>query len=399
MKKLQLPFGVQDYMPQECYQKNLVQERLATVFLRHGFRRVDTPAIEYFDVYDEVLGRNTVNKTFKMTDSDGSLLMLRFDPTLQICRMAATKLGAEQIEKVFYIANSYEYIPDSGTARSREFAQTGVELLGSCGSAGDTEAIVVAIESLLGAGLTDFLLEIGQVDYFNGIVCEAGMCDEDAKELRVLINKKDMLGVEMFLRGKNVNEKFMTQFLQLPTLFGDEDVLARAREGVANQRSLRALDNLQQVYAALRAMRLDKYVSVDLGLLRGEYYTGLVLKGITRNLGVPILDGGRYDALCASFGKPMPAIGFSIGVKRLLVALEKEGKLSHGGDVDCAYISDGKDVGFEYSYVREMRSRGLSVEKRFGGDKKALVAYCRHCGIRSAIVIEGNKATEIEVTR
>ncbi|MDE6398893.1 MAG: ATP phosphoribosyltransferase regulatory subunit, partial [Clostridiales bacterium] len=330
MKNLQLPFGVQDYMPQECYNKNLVQERLAEVFLRHGFKRVGTPAIEFYDTYEDILSRTAVNKTFRMSDSDGSLLMLRFDPTLQICRMAATKLDAERIEKVYYLENSYEYISDPSTARSREFPQAGMELLGTSGTAGDVEAIVTAIECLQNAGLTDFLLEIGQVDYFNGIVCEAGMSEENARELRALINKKDMLGVEMFLHGKSVNEKFVTQFLQLPTLFGDEDVLDRARTGVVNKKSLRALDNLGEIMSALKDMGLDSYVSVDLGLLRGEYYTGLVMKGFSGRLGVPILDGGRYDDLCAAFGKPMPAVGFSVGVKRLLMALEKEDKLVRG---------------------------------------------------------------------
>ncbi len=396
MKNIRLPFGVQDYMPQECYNKELTQEKLGNVFSRHGFLRVGTPAIEYFDAYDEVLSRASQNKTFKMTDSDGSLLILRSDPTLQICRMAATKFDAENINKVYYLENSYEYISDPTTARSREFPQAGVELLGNSGNAGDIEILTVAIESLLAAGLTDFMLEIGQVGYFNGIAGEAGLCEKDAGELRSLINKKDMLGMEMFLSGKNVADKYVAQFMMLPTLFGDSEVISKARKGVVNVKSNRALDDLENILAALKAAGLDKYVSVDLGLLRGDYYTGMVLKGFSSQLGLPILDGGRYDGLCSAFGITLPAVGFSIGVKRLLIALEKEGKLVPCGRSGYAYISDGKDHAFEYGFVSKLRNGGAKVEKCFFDSRDALVGYCNSAGIKNAFVISGGKVEYVK---
>ena len=345
-------------------------------------------------MYDEVLSRSAVNKTFKMTDSDGSILMLRFDPTLQICRMAATKLHTDTVEKICYIENSYEYLSDPGTARSREFPQAGVEILGNGDVSCDIEAVTVAIESLSAAGLTDFMLEIGQVDYFNGLTAEAGMGDADAWELRGLINKKDMLGVEMFFRGKGIGEPFVSQFMLLPTLFGDADVLRRARKGIKNEKSKQALARLEVLLSALTAAGLDRYVSVDLGLLRGEYYTGLVMKGLSGKLGVPILDGGRYDTLCASFGAPLPAVGFSVGIKRLMIALEREGKLVSCPVPDYAYIADGVDYAFEYRCVTELREKGRTVEKRFG-DERALRTYCRSVGIDKAFVVCGSSVKQI----
>lgn len=395
MKNLQLPFGVQDCMPQECYNKIIIQEKLSEIFRKHGFLRVETPSFEYFDVYGGILSRDSANKTFKMTDADGSLLTLRSDPTLQICRMAATKLGG--VDKVFYAANSYEYLSDSYTSRSREFSQMGVELLGAGDVSADVEAITVAIEGLRESGLSDFMLELGQVDYFNGLTKEAGMSERDAKELRGLVNKKDMLGVEMFLSSKKVGERFVSQFLLLPTLFGDCEVLNKARKEIANDTSAQALNRLEQILIALKAARLDKYVAIDLGILRGEYYTGLVMKGISGKLGVPLLDGGRYDTLCGEFGASKPAVGFSIGIKRLLVALEREEKLIPCASPDIAYISDGKDCGFEYEYVAALRENGLVVEKRFDCGKKELLDYCTAKKIPCAVIISGGKAERISV--
>ena len=217
------------------------------------------------------------------------------------------------------------------------------------------------------------------------------MCSSD------LVNKKDMLGVEMFLSSKKVGERFVSQFLLLPTLFGGCEVLNKARKEIANEKSAQALNRLEQILIALKAARLDKYVAIDLGLLRGEYYTGLVMKGISGKLGVPLLDGGRYDTLCGEFGASKPAIGFSIGIKRLLVALEREGKLMSCASPDIAYISDGKDCGFEYEYVAALRENGLVVEKRFECGKKELLDYCAAKKIPCAVIISGGRAERISV--
>ena len=141
MKKFQLPYGVQDYLPQECYNKELVEKKLSEVFYKSGYERVETSALEYFDLFDGILPPSAINKMFKMTDSDGSLLVLRPDTTLQICRMAAGNLDTGEINRLYYCENSFEFLTDNSTARTREFAQVGVELLGNTGIDGDIEII------------------------------------------------------------------------------------------------------------------------------------------------------------------------------------------------------------------------------------------------------------------
>ncbi len=397
MKKFQLPYGVQDYLPQECYNKELVEKKLSEVFYKSGYERVETSALEYFDLFDGILPPSAINKMFKMTDSDGSLLVLRPDTTLQICRMAAGNLDTGEINRLYYCENSFEFLTDNSTARTREFAQVGVELLGNTGIDGDIEIILTAIEALKAAGLKDFLIDIGNLDYFGGIIEDCGFDASDAKEITDYINNKDVLGLEMFLTSKRTEAKFRDALIGLPTLFGKDSVLDRAEKLCSNKRSLKAVRDLKKTVAAVRECGLGDYISVDLGMLCGNYYSGLVIRGIAKDLGVSILDGGRYDGLCGKFGAPMQAVGFAIGTKRLLKALENQGALRETLPCDIAYVQLKNFCKEEYAYVNEMKKSGKRVQKTFFTEKEDLLSYCRKKSVRTAVIFDGKNYDEIKV--
>lgn len=397
MTNVQLPYGFQDYMPDECYNKILLENKLSEVFSLHGFDRVETPTIEYYDIYNGVLDSASIKKIFKMTDVDGNLIVLRPDTTLQIARMAATKLDLNFVNKLFYVANSFEYLTSSSSARTREFAQVGVEMLGSSGIEGDIECITLSIEALKKVQLDDFLLEIGNVEFFNGLMEQAGLEALAAKELRRLVNNKDMLGVEMFLRSKDVKSDFIDAFLLLPTLFGDISVLDKAEALCKNETGKAALNNMRKIMKRLEALGLDKYVSIDLGMLRGNYYTGIIMRGVVKNLGVSILDGGRYDTLGDSFGQSMQAVGFAIGMKRLLIALDNQNKLKASAPCDYAFISDSEDEKFEYEILTGLRQKGKRVTKLFNKDKIQLVEYAKQKCIKNAFMLIKGKRIDIEI--
>jgi len=109
MKKNSLPFGVQDWLVEECYQKNELEKMLSSVFNGAGFERVETATLEYYDLFGGSSNPADFSRMFKLTDSDGSLLVLRPDITLQIARMAATRLSGLQ-QKLYYIGSSYEFL-------------------------------------------------------------------------------------------------------------------------------------------------------------------------------------------------------------------------------------------------------------------------------------------------
>ena len=98
-------------------------------------------------------------------------------------------------------------------------------------------------------------------------------------------------------------------------------MLERARTLTENPAALAALDHLQQVYEHLCRAGAEKHVSFDLGTVKSlSYYSGMVFTGLAEGVGAPVLSGGRYDGLCAQFGRALSAVGFAIGLVRVLRA-------------------------------------------------------------------------------
>lgn len=397
LKKVKLPYGFQDFMPDECYNKDLLERRLAEKYRSYGYYKVETPTMEYYDTFHDVYRPDKLKKVFKLTDNDGSLLALRPDITLQISRMASG-LDQKYPKRLFYSESSFEYQDSRDTARTREFAQTGVELLGNTGIDGEIEIITLAIESFICAGLERFTIEIGNNSFFKGLIKESGLNDEETSVLTELINKKDSLGLEIFLQRKEVPKSVSECILSLPSLFGTKEVLKHAEKLIDNEMSLSALNHTYKLFESLEKIGYDRYVSLDLGLLHGlNYYSGLVIKGYSADFGLCLLDGGRYDGICPSFGYDSGAVGFAIGTKRLLSALDELGKLKTAPSCDVAYISDGSDNILEKDYVDSLRNANLSVVKLFTTSKDRLKQYCRDSGVKRAFAVFKGKIDKVIV--
>ncbi|MCI9518806.1 MAG: ATP phosphoribosyltransferase regulatory subunit [Clostridia bacterium] len=386
-RRLRIPYGFQDLLPKECYAKKRLEAVLTEIYGSYGYNEVETPTIEYYDAFHDVYAPDKLKKMFKMTDSDGSLLALRPDITLQVCRMAS-KLDLNYPQRLFYAENCFEYFDNGDTARSREFAQVGVELIGDSGIDGEIEIITLAVQSFLACGLVDFKIDIGNNNFFKGLISEIGLNKKDIAQLTEFINKKDFFAIEVFLQSKKIASEFCDKLLLLPSLFGGREVFAKAESICNNKLSLSAFENIKTLYDALKEIGYEQYVSIDFGMLHGlDYYSGLVLKGYSKNFGLCLLDGGRYDGLCPSFGFDGKAVGFAIGVKRLLSALNETGRQDSVPTIDYAYFSDNADRKTEMSFTEILRKKGFRVLKIFCKDKSALFEYCKQNKIRNACII------------
>ena len=104
------------------------------------------------------------------------------------------------------------------------------------------------------------------------------------------------------------------------------EILQEAGKAVTNERAVAAIRRLEQIYDALCAYGVEKYVSFDLGMLsKYRYYTGVIMKAYTYGVGDAIVTGGRYDSLLGYFGRTRPAIGFMISIDALMEALSRQG--------------------------------------------------------------------------
>ncbi len=395
--KLHTPEGVRDLLPEECAVKLEVQKRIETVFHRYGFYTVETPTFEYYEVFANEWGSIQPKYMYKFFDREGSILTLRADMTPPIARMAAATYTQKQMPlRLCYFGNTFRY-NEKYQGKLREFTQAGVELIGVNSNDADAEVIALAVNSLLIAGITEFQIDIGQVDFFIGIIEEAGLTDQEGELLQELIDNKDYIGLEEAVEEMDIDGTLKELILDLPKLFGSMEVLQKARAKTENHKAINALEKLQNVYEILCAYGVEKYISFDLGMVtRLNYYTGIIFRGYTYGTGVSIVDGGRYDGLLGEFGQKQPAVGFAIMLNELIGAMERQQIPILSWSVDTLLVFTKNSLKQALSCGDILRSEGMYVENSLlGEDLNLNISYAEEKGIGGIVFFEDQERVKL----
>ena len=322
------PEGVRDIYGEECSRKKRLQRELHQVFSRYGYEDIETPGFEYFEVFSNEVGTIPSKDLYKFFDREGNTLVLRPDFTPSVSRACATYFNPEkEVVSLCYTGNTF-INNSSYQGRLKETTQMGVERIGDDSAEADAELLAMTVECLLKAGLKEFQVSVGQVDYFKSLLQDANLDIEEEENLRSLISQKNYFGVEDLVRSQNIPESLEKAFLELPHLFGSSEVLQKARSLTDNICAIKAVERLEEIYEILKIYGYEKYVSFDFGMLsKFQYYTGIIFQAYTYGTGEPVVKGGRYNNLLKHFGKPAASIGFGITVDNLLMALSRQ-KLS-----------------------------------------------------------------------
>ena len=144
-----VPEGVQDYLPQECYNKKQVEDLMRRRFLRCGYHEIETPMFEYYDVFSDGIGSVRQEKMIKFFDNLGRILTLRPDITMPISRVVSTRMRNAKLPlRLCYVGQAFGY-DTTGYIEQKEFTQAGIELMGESSVSADAEVIYMAIQSLL----------------------------------------------------------------------------------------------------------------------------------------------------------------------------------------------------------------------------------------------------------
>jgi ATP phosphoribosyltransferase regulatory subunit len=389
-QQTQLPRGVKIYLPDEAARKRLCEERLLGVFTRWGYREVVTPSYEYFDVLSLGTDHDLQERMFKLVDREsGRLLALRADITPQVARIVATRMRDEPKPlRLAYLTNVFRY-DEPHVGRYREFYQAGVELVGLPNPEGDAEMIAMTVECLQALGLERFQLDVGQTDFFRGILDDLGVDEAASRDLRSALGRKDVAALERLVEALAPPAAVVDLLLALPTLYGRGDVLDRAERLVKSARSEAALANLAEVYRLLRAYGLADGVLLDLGEVRGfDYYSGVHFEGYVSGLGVPLVGGGRYDHMMGRFGYDCPATGFACDVGRVLLAMESQGVVRSRPGPEFFIIDFTPDKVRALALARRLRDLGAAVARDIiSRGLPDSLAYARQQRMRWALVI------------
>lgn len=359
---LHTPEGVRDIYNSECERKIKLQDDIYKVMKNHGFRDIQTPTFEFEEIFSKERGSVSSKDMYKFVDRDGSTLVLRPDITPSIARCTAKYFKDEKMPiRLCYMGSTF-INSSSYQGKLKETTQIGVELINDTSIEGEGEMLAVTIESLLASGIEEFQVEIGHAEFVAGLVEEAGLGAEDEDEIRDLIEDKNIFAVAHLLEEKDISLDLKHVFESLSELFGNLDVLNKAKKLTNNKRSLNAIKHLEHLYEILEIYGLEKYVTFDLGMLsKYNYYTGIIFKAYTYGTGDTIANGGRYDNLVGQFGKEAPAIGLAINVDELMLALSRQ-KISFQSNKNTLLLYKQNILEQAINLAKYFRKTGATTE-------------------------------------
>jgi ATP phosphoribosyltransferase regulatory subunit len=382
---MRLPAGVRDWLPHELARKREVEQQMRAVFGRWAYEEVQTPIIERFDVIERGLGEETTDLLFQFNDRRSTSLALRPEMTTPIARLVSTRMRETPLPlRLAYVAPVFRYYEQPQEGRMRELTQAGVELIGAPGVDADAEALFMAIEALDEIGLSDARFDVNDARVVDGILDGVGLTGTDAVAAKGLIKTRNIVALRQL--GKPALVDFALRR-------GGSDAIATARAICRTPESLVALEALDTVLRRAEALGYGGRVAVDFALLRDlEYYTGFIFEGYVGEIGFALCGGGRYDSLLPRFGYDVTAVGWTAGVERLLIALERRGKHIQRRHHRIDVLVAGSDV-------VAARERAAGNVVRFAGfaPDDVLLEDARAHGIPRIIVAEDGHVRELRV--
>ncbi len=319
-----LPEGIDEVAPEDAARLEQLRRQLIDCLQTWGYQFVSPPIVEYLDALLTGPAKTLELQTFKLIDEmSGRLLGIRADMTPQVARIAAHKLrNKEEVLRLCYIGNVLKTRPVcQGTSRNP--TQLGAEIYGHTGPESDIEILQLMVEALNIIGFKDKLvLDLGHVEIFRGLSEQAGLTEEQEKNLFSALQRKALSEIKQLLTSYQLSSDSHDMLLSLVELHGDASILIDAERKLAKAPAAvkDALSSLKTI-ADMAAKRLPGIaMNFDVAELRGyDYHTGVVFAAYQSGSAQALAMGGRYDDIGEEFGHAQPATGFSLDLKEMVV--------------------------------------------------------------------------------
>jgi histidyl-tRNA synthetase len=391
--------GFRDYLPEAMIPRERLIETARRVYRSYGFSPIDTPALEYLEILTGKGSEETDKQLYRFQDHGGRDVGMRFDLTVPLARFVAQHVNELGIPfKRYHIATVWRG-ENTQRGRYREFMQCDFDTIGTLAVAADIETGLVIHDLMRAIGFEKFQIRVNNRMVLNGLLEKLGLADRSVAVLRALdkLGKagREAVAAEMIETASATSQQ-ANEVLRLSELSGgNNEVLKQLGPLVAgNERGEQGVARLAELMAAVQAAGVSQErLRLDVSIARGlDYYTGTIFETFLEDLaGIgSVCSGGRYDNLAELYtSQQLPGIGASLGLDRLLAAMEELGmlpKVTTPAEVFIPYF----DAGRLHDYLRlasQLRSVGLGVEfypepKKLGQQLK----YADRRGFRVAII-------------
>ncbi len=385
------PRGTKDILPDTVGDWNYVEGEIRELCRRFGYSEIRTPIFEHTELFQRGIGEGTdvVDKEmYTFTDRGERSITLRPENTASAVRAyLQNKLYAQSnLVKLFYIGSMFRYDrPQAG--RMREFHQFGVEALGEANPAVDAEVILLAMNLLEGLGLKDLELSINSVG-----------CPKCRSKYRTML--QDFFRDKLEDLCEDCRSRFERSPLRILDCKKDSDKPYMAD---APKITDCLCEECAEHFAKLKELLTSAGISFthDPRLVRGlDYYTKTAFEIKYPPLGAQsaVAGGGRYDGLIEEMGgNPTPAVGFAIGLERLLLALESQNLLPEKNrSVDAYVVALGETAQAEgFKLLNSLRQQGLSAAMDFAGrSMKAQMKQANKLGAKYSVILGEDEISE-----
>jgi len=343
------PSGMRDYLPEVVRKRRYVISKVERIFQQYGFQPLETPTMEnlstllgkYGDEGDQLLYRilHRGDKLSRALSRDGvqqadlAELGLRYDLTVPLARVVAQH--GHQLPRFF---KRYQIQPvwradRPAKGRFREFYQCDVDVTGTRSLLAEAEVLNAISDVLLDLGFRNCTIAINHRVLLRSMIEVAGLAPEQEETALVAIDKLDKIGVdgvrdELVARG--IPAPSASRLLACTTVSEESDnarCLKVLRDLLPLASAQQVLDDLENLFCLNAEASSGPLLRLTPGLARGlSYYTGPIFEIVSGDFSGSLGGGGRYDNLVGMFsGKQVPAVGFSLGLERILLLMDEQG--------------------------------------------------------------------------
>lgn len=391
--------GFRDFLPETMIPREQLIDTARRVYRSFGFSPIDTPVLELLEVLQGKGGEESDRLMYSFRDHGDREVGMRFDLTVPLARFAAqhiSQLGTPfkryHIAKVWRGENTHR-------GRYREFMQCDFDTIGTESVVSDTETVLVVHELLNAIGISDFTIQLNNRQVLSGLLGKLGLEDKSVPILRSL-DKLAKIGVDKvqaeIVQAAGTTEQQAAQVLELSQISGSNDKVLSQLDQLLSGSELgeKGVQTLRDVcHQAAAAGVVEERLAIDVSIARGlDYYTGTVIETFLNQLPKigSVCSGGRYDDLASLYTKErLPGIGASLGLDRLLAAMEELGIIEHTKTPAPVLIPyfDRARLDDYLKLASELRRAGIGVEvfpepKKLGQQLK----YADRRGFRLAII-------------
>lgn len=366
--------GFRDYLPSAMIAREKLIDTARQVYRSYGFSPIDTPALEHSEVLLGKGGDESDKQLFRFRDNGDRDVAMRFDLTVPLARFAAQHLHEIGTPFKRYHIGTVWRGENTQKGRYREFMQCDFDTIGTTSNAADIETLLVIHDLFERLGFSKFTIRVNNRLVLNGLLEKLDLADKASGVLRSLDKLpkigRDKVIAEMIERVGATAEQ-ANEVLSLAELKGEPStILAQLEMQLAgNEVGLIGVARLTELFNAIRQAGANtERVELDLSIARGlDYYTGTIYEtflGDLPSIG-SVCSGGRYDNLAELFTtQKLPGVGASLGLDRLLAAMEELGMVeaaSTPAKVLIAYF-DASHLGDYHRVARDLRAAGIAAE-------------------------------------